>query len=184
MYIFIFLWTPVLTQIQAQLHLTENELPFGWIFSSFMCCCMLGTIFFSRLSNAGVSASKCLAGVLLLSSLSCIAMSYPNISGNTRTGAYTVQYIGMLSYEFSIGAYYPAISVLKGMVVPEDQRATIYNVFRLPLNLLVLINLTTGFSTQLSFLVNAILLVVASILQIRLVRKLAATDRITMEASK
>jgi hypothetical protein len=111
-------------------------------------------------------------------------MSYPNISGNTRTGAYTIQYIGMLSYEFSIGAYYPAISVLKGMVVPEDQRATIYNVFRLPLNLLVLINLTAGFSTQLSFLVNAILLVVASILQIRLVRKLAATDRITVEASK
>jgi MFS family permease len=184
MYIFIFLWTPVLTQIQAQLHLTENELPFGWIFSSFMCCCMLGTIFFSRLSNAGVSASKCLAGVLLLSALSCIAMSYPSISENTRTGAYTVQYIGMLSYEFSIGAYYPAISVLKGMVVPEDQRATIYNVFRLPLNLLVLINLTAGFSTQLSFLVNAILLLVASILQIRLVRKLAATDFIKVEASK
>lgn len=182
MYIFIFLWTPVLTQIQAQLHLTESELPFGWIFSSFMCCCMLGTIFFSRLSNAGVSASKCLAGVLMLSALSCIAMSYPNISDNTRTGAYTIQYIGMLSYEFSIGAYYPAISVLKGMVVPEDQRATIYNVFRLPLNLLVLINLTAGFSTQLSFLVNAILLVVASILQIRLVRKLAATDRMAMDA--
>ena len=143
---------------------------------------MLGTIFFSRLSNAGVSASKCLAGVLMLSALSCIAMSYPNISDNTRTGAYTIQYIGMLSYEFSIGAYYPAISVLKGMVVPEDQRATIYNVFRLPLNLLVLINLTAGFSTQLSFLVNAILLVVASILQIRLVRKLAATDRMAMDA--
>jgi len=32
--------------------------------------------------------------------------------------------------------------VMKGLVIPEDQRATIYN-FRLPLNLLVLINLTS-----------------------------------------
>jgi hypothetical protein len=98
-------------------------------------------------------------------------MSYPNISGNT--GANTVQYWGMLSYEFAIGAYYPAMSVLKGTVVPEDQRATIYNVFRLPLNLLVLINLMAGFSTQSSFLINAILLSVACILEIRLVGKMA-----------
>ena len=167
MYIFIFLWTPALTHIQTQLNPTATELPFGWIFASFMLCCLLGTISFSRLAHAGVSASKCLVGVLALAAVSCLAMAYPHISGTG--GANSVQYWGMLSYEFAIGAYYPAISVVKGTVVPEDQRATIYNVFRLPLNLLVLINLTAGFSTQSSFLVDAILLIVACILQIRLV---------------
>jgi len=171
MYIFIFLWTPALTHIQTQLNPTATELPFGWIFASFMLCCLLGTISFSRLSRAGVSASKCLVGILALAAASCLAMAYPHISG--PGGASSVQYWGMLSYEFAIGAYYPAISVVKGTVVPEDQRATIYNVFRLPLNFLVLINLTAGISTQLSFLANAILLLVACILQMRLVGRAA-----------
>ena len=65
MYIFIFLWTPALTHIQTQLNPTATELPFGWIFAPFMLCCSLGTISFSRLSHAGLSASKCLVGVLL-----------------------------------------------------------------------------------------------------------------------
>jgi hypothetical protein len=147
MYIFIFLWTPALTHIQTQLNPTATELPFGWIFASFMLCCLLGTISFSRLAHAGVSASKCLVGVLALAAVSCLAMAYPHISGTG--GANSVQYWGMLSYEFAIGAYYPAISVVKGTVVPE--------------------NLTAGFSTQSSFLVDAILLIVACILQIRLV---------------
>ncbi|KAK1740195.1 molybdate-anion transporter [Skeletonema marinoi] len=171
MYIFIFLWTPALTHIENQLKPTAKELPFGWIFASFMLCCLLGTMSFSRLSRAGVSASKCLVGVLALAAASCLAMAYPHASESG--GASSVQYWGMLSYEFAIGAYYPSISVLKGTVVPEDQRAAIYNVFRLPLNLLVLINLTSGLSTQLSFLANAILLIVACILQIRLVRRTA-----------
>lgn len=171
MYIFIFLWTPALTHIESQLKPTANELPFGWIFASFMLCCLLGTISFSRLSRAGISAANCLVGILALAALSCLAMAYPHISGSR--GAFSVQYLGMLTYEFVIGAYYPAISVLKGKLVPEDQRAAIYNVFRLPLNLLVLINLTAGFSTQLSFLANAILLIMACILQIRLVGKTA-----------
>ncbi|KAL7433700.1 hypothetical protein ACHAXM_003681 [Skeletonema potamos] len=171
MYIFIFLWTPALTHIQSQLNPTATELPFGWIFASFMLCCLLGTISFSRLSHAGVSASKCLVGVLALAAASFLAMAYPHISGTG--GAFSVQYWGMLSYEFAIGAYYPAISVMKGIVIPEDQRATIYNVFRLPLNLLVLINLTSGISAQSSFLANAIILLVACILQMRLVGRAA-----------
>lgn len=125
MYIFIFLWTPALTSLQEKLNLSnrnivdkidiienaekdihdvDGELPFGWIFSSFMVCCMLGTIAFSTLTNAGVPASKCLAGILALSSLSCLAMACPfsGASGGT-TSANTPQYVGMLMYEFCIG---------------------------------------------------------------------------------
>ena len=189
MYIFIFLWTPALTSLQVKLdylhgytdhldtemdaHAADGELPFGWIFSTFMVCCMLGTMAFSRMSNAGVPASKCLAGILALSSLSCLAMACPSTLehiGVASSSANTPQYIGMLIYEFSIGFYYPAMGTVKGTIVPEDQRAAIYNVFRLPLNLLVLVYLVGDFSTEKSFLANAFLLLAACVLQIQSVR--------------
>jgi hypothetical protein len=128
MYIFIFLWTPTLTSLQEKLdhlrtgddlsaetnpiedvkrdaHGVESDLPFGWIFSTFMVSCMLGTIAFSRLSNAGVSASKCLAGILALASLSCLAMARPvsSVVPGPTSSACTLQYFGMLLYEFCIG---------------------------------------------------------------------------------
>jgi len=155
---------------------TDSELPFGWIFSTFMVCCMLGTMAFSRLSNAGVPASKCLAGVLALASLSCVMMACPfsekASSGgiSSSSSANTPQYIGMLMYEFCIGFYYPAMGTVKGSIVPEDQRAAIYNVFRLPLNLLVLVYLVGDFGTEISFLANAVLLMVTCALQIWIVR--------------
>ena len=112
MYIFIFLWSPALTSLQDQVDMSngrlvegvekeESELPFGWIFSSFMVCCMLGSIAFSRLSNAGVSASKSLVGILALSSISCLAMA--STTSNVTSSALSPQYMGMLIYEFCIG---------------------------------------------------------------------------------
>ena len=62
------------------------------------------------------------------------------------------------------------MGTVKGTIVPEDQRAAIYNVFRLPLNLLVLIYLVGDFSTEVSFLANALLLMGMCILQLRLLK--------------
>ena len=62
------------------------------------------------------------------------------------------------------------MGTVKGTIVPEDQRAAIYNVFRLPLNLLVLVYLVGDFSTEVSFFANAVLLLGACVLQIRIVR--------------
>jgi hypothetical protein len=61
------------------------------------------------------------------------------------------------------------MGTVKGTIVPEDQRAAIYNVFRLPLNLLVLLYLVGDFDTAASFFANAIMLFVAAYLQQRLV---------------
>jgi MFS family permease len=217
-YIFIFLWTPALTSIQRAIQLRDvdgssgnaqelltpdshgdvDELPFGWIFSSFMVCCMLGTMAFSHLTNLGVSASKSLVWILALSAVSCLAMAAPStVDINSNSGALSWQYAGMLLYEFCIGAYYPAMgtgeshtldidsngcqsmilrlymSTVKGTIVPEDQRAAIYNVFRLPLNLMVLLYLVGDFNTQTSFLANALMLMIACGLQLKLVRSAA-----------
>ena len=121
MYVMIFLWSPTLVSLQDKIddsdggkrmirkaakdpH-SDSELPFGWIFSTFMVSCMIGTTVFSRLSNAGVSASKCLAGILALAAISCIAMGRPlSASGyGVTSSATSPQYFGMLLYEFCIG---------------------------------------------------------------------------------
>jgi hypothetical protein len=60
------------------------------------------------------------------------------------------------------------MGTVKGAIVPEDQRAAIYNVFRLPLNLFMLAFLFCDFSTESSFAANATLLMATCILQIRL----------------
>ncbi|KAL7467633.1 hypothetical protein ACHAXS_007874 [Conticribra weissflogii] len=193
MYIFIFMWTPALTSIQKSLTPSDDvndieaveevlhsdaDLPFGWIFSSFMICCMLGTIAFSHLSNAGVPASKCLVGILFVASLSFLAMASPGFptkenlddaSPTTKSACRTLPYAGMLMYEACIGAYYPAMSTVKGTIVPEGQRAAIYNVFRLPLNALVLMNLVWNLSYETSFLVNFGMLLFACGLHARVI---------------
>lgn len=76
----------------------------------------------------------------------------------------------LFARSFSIGARpsYPAMGTVKGAIVPEDQRAAIYNVFRLPLNLFMLAFLVGDFSTESSFTANAALLMVTCMLQIRL----------------
>ncbi len=60
------------------------------------------------------------------------------------------------------------MGTVKAAVVPEDQRAAIYNVYRIPLNLFMLAYLFGDFSAEASFTANAILLMVICILQARL----------------
>jgi hypothetical protein len=75
------------------------------------------------------------------------------------------------SFVLHLGALpdsYPAMGTVKGAIVPEDQRAAIYNVFRFPLNLFMLAFLVGDFSTEFSFTANAVLLMVTCVLQIRL----------------
>ena len=51
MYIFVFLWTPVLD---------TGSTPLGMVFSCFMVCIMVGSAFFSILSQRGMSEAKIL----------------------------------------------------------------------------------------------------------------------------
>ena len=59
------------------------------------------------------------------------------------------------------------MGTVKAAIVPEDQRAAIYNVYRLPLNFFMLAYLFGDFSAEASFTTNAILLMGTCILQIR-----------------
>jgi len=67
--------------------------------------------------------------------------------------------------------YWPVMGTMKGSIVPEDKRAAIYNLFRIPLNFIVLTSLLTDLTPAQSFKANAGMLGVASILQFQLMKR-------------
>lgn len=181
LYIFILFWTPALRAID-----THPEIdgypgpPLGIVFASFMVSCMLGTSLFAILTARGMRTSLLLVFVLLLSAISCLTIA--------KTKNDTTSYLAMLAFEAAIGAYYPAMSTVKSAIVPEDQRAAIYSVFRLPLNLMVLLNLVSNLEIEQSFGICAAMLGLATLLQCRAVlwegRSSSATATATAQSLK
>lgn len=154
--IFIFMWTPALMQDS-----NENELPFGLIFSTFMVSSMAGSSFFG-IANGYFRLEFQALIVFILAALSMVWLLFVNEQ--------TSQYMAMNLFEFSIGMYFPVIGCLKSAIVPESQRASIYNLYRIPLNLIVLLGLLKDMSPQEAFVMNLVMLVAAALLQILLIQ--------------
>eukprot|EP00546_Thalassionema_frauenfeldii_P002182 CAMPEP_0178934284 /NCGR_PEP_ID=MMETSP0786-20121207/23777_1 /TAXON_ID=186022 /ORGANISM="Thalassionema frauenfeldii, Strain CCMP 1798" /LENGTH=293 /DNA_ID=CAMNT_0020612049 /DNA_START=529 /DNA_END=1410 /DNA_ORIENTATION=- len=159
MYIFVFMWTPALKALSG-----DTPPPLGLIFSAFMVACMAGSSLFSIFSTR-LQDEVVLIGVLLTATLSMIVIAI----GSTDVSLL----VGMLLFELCIGMYFPVMGILKGSIVPEDRRAAIYNLYRIPLNFIVLFSLLADVSPTFSFILNAVMLSIATILQgILMVRRL------------
>jgi MFS family permease len=143
MYTFVFLWTPALCE-----GLTKAEVakvPYGLIFSTFMVMIMVGSSFFSMAMKQyelemlpyavhGFSAVCCLMTVLFL------GFSYG-------------VFISFVLFEMFCGVFFPTYGSLRAVYVPEEQRSTIMNFFRVPLNLFVIVVLIKkhSFSNEMTF---------------------------------
>jgi len=189
MYIFVFMWTPALTSLSsssssspppppgdeetithdeaAATAATEGEndksLPFGLIFSTFMVCCMAGSSLFSILSDTPMRIEVMAVGVLFVSSLSMVII--------VASSSDTVTLCGMSAFETCVGMYWPIMGTMKGVIVPEDKRAAIYNLFRIPLNLIVLTSLLINLTPTAAFVANAVMLGCATALQVKLAKR-------------
>ena len=42
-------------------------------------------------------------------------------------------------FEAACGIYFPSMGIIKSKYVPEEVRATVYNIFRIPLNFIVVL---------------------------------------------
>ena len=143
MYIFVILWTPALTYTAKDG--SEESPPCGLIFSTFMLCCMIGAQSYSVVSHQLESVrDKCLTAVLVVAGVS--------LSTPLWTKDISIRFFAFLIFEISVGFYFPAIGTLKSIFVEDSVRATVYNIFRIPLNAIVasillakLKNLTTKF---------------------------------------
>eukprot|EP00980_Cylindrotheca_fusiformis_P005655 scaffold1184_cov132-Cylindrotheca_fusiformis.AAC.76 len=162
MYIFVFGWTPVLKSFDE-----DKELPFGLIFSTFMVFCMTGSSLFSILVEK--HSIENLAVVLFgFSSLAMIVIGFEINE--------SMSFFGMLFFEACVGMYWPIMGTMKGGIVPEDKRAAIYNLFRIPLNFIVLFSLLNDLPASFSFKMNGGMLALATALQFVLTkRRMSAT---------
>lgn len=80
----------------------------------------------------------------------------------------TSTFLAMNLFEMCVGMYFPSMGTMKGMIVPEDKRAAIYNLFRIPLNFIVLFSLLTDLTPRVSFILCGSMMVVATLLQMKL----------------
>ncbi|CAK0866351.1 unnamed protein product [Prorocentrum cordatum] len=158
MYTFVFNWTPALS----------NKLStpaFGMVFASFMMAYMCGSSTFDILRGRGASAIQLaqlafflgaaaflVAGIAFMVSLSVTTMG--------------LIYSGFILFEFCCGLYFPSVSTIKGQAVPESIRSTVYNIYRVPMNAIVL-GVLLGNITMTSVFVTCFVLLTWAGLSIR-----------------
>lgn len=150
MYIFVFMWTPALTSKSD-----KDELPFGLIFSTFMVSCMAGSSMFS----IQIEKFKSEQLAVVVFGVAAFAMALVAFSSSI-----TLKFVAMNLFEMTVGMYFPIMGTLKGHIVPENKRAAIYNLFRIPLNFIVLFSLLTDLTPTQSFTLNALMLGTATAL--------------------
>lgn len=121
MYTFVFMWTP---------SLPEN-IPHGIIFSCFMISCSLGSTLFGYFASNKYSMTSILKAVFLGAAA---AMSIPIFT----TEPWLI-FTGFIVFEVLVGLFWPAIGTLRSQYIPESHRASIINLFRVPLNAVVCI---------------------------------------------
>lgn len=132
MYLFVFFWSAALKSARERAR-PDEDVPYGLIFSSFMCSMASGSLIlqtvFGALSvetaavNVGISmlvASACFSGAAFFENESLIFWSFCVL-------------------ESCFGAYFPAMAALKSQVVEDDIRGSVYSSLRLPLNLFVVV---------------------------------------------
>ena len=146
MFIFVFNWTPCLMEPNQPVP------PFGHIFTGFMIFCLLGTRVYSYLSKT--MATEQIGLLVMTLSMACHLTVY--LFSNVQ-----IRFVAFLVFEACVGLYFPMMGTLKGDIVPEDMRSTIYNIYRLPLNVIVLMPLLMNFSISTTFAVTTSILAVA-----------------------
>ena len=143
---FVFVWTPALEKRKDADQTVSGFVPHGVVFSLFMTCKVLGSMTYaiiSRKRNTSVDVDsisrtrKSLRYVFLAATISFFWTVVFKES-------YFVALFAFSAFEFGLGVYWPAMAVLRGELVPNSLRATVTSVFRVPLNVLVLMLLTAA----------------------------------------
>lgn len=132
MYLFIFFWSAALKSARSKSG-SEEELPYGLIFSSFMCAMMAGSAFFSLSTPAHNKEST----IFILMSMTLLVSAC--LSGAVLLENEKLLFWTLCAVEAAIGAYLPSMSFLKSEVVEDGVRGKVYSILRFPLNVFVVL---------------------------------------------
>lgn len=139
MYSFVFLWTMSMSP-------NGEAIKHGLIFVNFMTACMAGSFAAGALMKRarpevfmrGVFAVAAAALVVPLV-LALETTKDPALKGRPITRSGKLQLVAFCVFEACVGVFWPCMMKLRSDYVPEELRATIINIFRIPLNLFVCI---------------------------------------------
>ncbi|KAI8890100.1 DUF791-domain-containing protein [Backusella circina FSU 941] len=131
MYIFVLLYTPAVENAMT----SDKEIPLGYLFSTMMIAIMVGSMVFQsferqvKTHHQFFSQDRLLSVSLGLASCSFMLMAYfGEVSPAILIMAYHI-------FEFCTGLYHPSISSLKAETIPEETRAAVMTLLRIPMNL-------------------------------------------------
>ena len=177
MYIFVFMWTPALeSSLRAAalaeaptVHATTGAivaagtppLPHGVVFAGFMVCLMIGSKLFESL--VALRPVEHIARWIFV--IASASLAVPILSSN-----HNLVLAGFCVFEVCCGIYFPSAGTMRSKYIPEEVRSKVMNVFRIGLNLivvLVLINID-ALATDTVFLISTLLLTAATLAQHRL----------------
>mmetsp|Transcript_10469 Transcript_10469/g.25508 ORF Transcript_10469/g.25508 Transcript_10469/m.25508 type:complete len:483 (+) Transcript_10469:33-1481(+) len=153
MYIFVFMWTPKLEPLFP-------GLPHGQVFACFMTCSAVGSGLLRYIQASRGPALYYMREVYVVAALALGIPALPGVGANVTVMCFFI-------FEVTVGVYFPSMGGIKAMHVPEEVRATIYNIFRMPLNLIVLLVLSNigTISDDVVFAICALLLFAAAFMQ-------------------
>lgn len=128
MFIFIFSWT---NSIASRLE-EQQQIPFSLVFATFMFGCMTGTSIFTVLTDELRLKNEAIGKALLFAATCAfLGMAFANSIISSM--------IAFFSFEVSVGVYFPMMGTMKSQIVPEEHRTTIYNMYRIPFNVIMVV---------------------------------------------
>jgi MFS family permease len=140
MYTFVFMWVPTLLEMDP-----PGGVPTGCVFSSLMMAITMGGMMFPVLHtiitkiSAGSPASSEMTAALTYG-LASFCMAIPaHCLSSAPDGSVCFQRIlaAFVVVEFSVGLFNPVAGTLRSKYVPDNLQGGILNIFRLPLNTVV-----------------------------------------------
>ena len=177
MYIFVFMWTPALESALRAAALSDPTtaialaaggaapapppLPHGVVFAGFMVCLMIGSKVFEQLVQHR-SVEHIARWVFVVASAS---LAIPIL-----VSSHNLVLVGFCIFEVCCGIYFPSAGTMRSKYIPEEMRSTVMNVFRIGLNLIVVLVLMNidSMATDTVFLIATLLLTAATLAQHRL----------------
>ena len=161
MFIFVFLWTPVLDR-------SHQEPPLGLVFSCFMLCVMIGGFIFNATIKRGITPMKLVICAIIVASAANVGAAFAS-ANHPR-----LSFLMFVVLELSCGLYFPAMGWLRQRLLPETHHAGIINWFRMPLNtiaaaiLLILHDTHSAHGISAIFALCSFVLAVAGIAAVKL----------------
>mmetsp|Transcript_15259 Transcript_15259/g.35361 ORF Transcript_15259/g.35361 Transcript_15259/m.35361 type:complete len:483 (-) Transcript_15259:153-1601(-) len=170
MYTFVFMWVPTLLSMNP-----PGGLPTGCVFAAMMMAITMGGMiypplqsFMSKFSPTGKGPELCASFVYLVAATSTAVPAFILSQGaSTVAGGFTTVIAAFMVTEATVGLFMPVAGTLRSKYVPDALQGAILNIFRLPLNAVVVAgtHATDVLDANICFQLVSALFFSASILQ-------------------